>query len=81
MSGDDIKVGDEIQFYPRDFRSHHAAYCIVTKVKRRTFDCTEQKGSYRQGKKWNIHKDSNFSFVTLREDGRIKTSLNSNYDR
>jgi hypothetical protein len=70
----EVAVGDEIQFYPRDFRSHHAATCIVTKVKRRTFDCVERKGSYRAGKQWNIHMESDFCYVWQESDGRWRFS-------
>jgi|APSaa5957512535_1039671.scaffolds.fasta_scaffold17515_8 hypothetical protein len=79
MSGSDVKIGDEVSFHCNDFRSHHLAYCIVTKVKRRTFDCTETKGSYRAGKNWNVHMDSNFSFNLYDEKGRRRCITNSNY--
>lgn len=70
-SGYDIQVGDEISFTPNDFRGGHRAYCVVTKVKRKTFDCVERKGSYRQGKKWNVHMENRFYFQVKVEDGRI----------
>ena len=66
----EVKVGDEICFRPKDFRGGHVAYCIVTKVKRRTFDCTERDGSYRAGKRWNIHMNSDFDYVYQLPDGR-----------
>ena len=67
----DVQVGDEIYFMPNDFRGGHGAYCIVTKVKRRTFDATEREGSYRAGKLWNIHMTTDFHYMVRQEDGRI----------
>jgi hypothetical protein len=79
MSGSDVKIGDEVSFHCNDFRTHHKAHCIVTKVKRRTFDCTERKGSYREGKKWNVHMDSNFCFQWRDEAGKFHCVENTNY--
>jgi plastocyanin len=79
-SGSNIKVGDEIAFTPNDFRGGHRAYCTVTKVKRRTFDCVERKGSYRQGKNWNVHMESRFTFEFKDEQtGRHRSIGNSDY--
>ena len=66
----EVQVGDKIYFHPNDFRGGHGATLTVTKVKRRTFDATEDKGSYRAGKLWNIHMESDFCYVWQTEDGR-----------
>ena len=66
----EVSVGDMIHFTPNDFRGGHGATCVVTKVKRRTFDCVERKGSYRSGKQWNVHMESDFCYVWMDENKR-----------
>lgn len=55
------KIGDEVKFFPRSGYGGHLAYIQVDKVNRRTFSGVERKGSYNQGKRWNVHIDSAYA--------------------
>lgn len=50
-----LEVGDEVFFLScNDGRGSHGAYCIVTKINRRSIKCTERERSYRAGKLWSL---------------------------
>lgn len=62
-----LKVGDRVQFLcnGRGRGGHYRVTAFVTKIKRKTFDCTEAERSYRPGTLWNISKtdDTIYLFV------------------
>lgn len=62
-----LQVGDEVEFLVSGAGrgGHPRALATVTKVKRKTFDCVERKGSYAQGKSWNISKDHPSLILTV----------------
>lgn len=57
----ELQPGDQVEFLCNGVgRGGHMRVCAtVTKVKRKTFDCTENNNSYRPNTIWNIRKDDN----------------------
>lgn len=55
-----IKVGDIINFTcnGRGRGNHYGVTALVTKLNRKTFECTEQPRSYAPGTLWRIHFDN-----------------------
>lgn len=57
-----IEVGQEV-FIPCKGRGGHGAWAFITKVKRKTFEAEERKGSYIPGTKWSVHMNATFAIV------------------
>lgn len=55
-----IKVGNIIQFIcnGKGRGNHYSVTALVTKLNRKTFDCTEQPRSYAPGTLWRIRFDN-----------------------